>query len=843
MIYSEQKDEILVSLTLLGNQDAYEALVIRHQRAVLAAARSVTRSEPLAEDAAQDAFVSAWLKLSALKDGSKFGAWVCNIAKNRGRDLLMQFHEWVDVDWLSMMEDRDGYTHEYFIDTSDENDTLHENVNALTEKVRTVINLHYFGGYSVAEIASKLSLPEGTVKARLHEGRKKLRKEYGLMNEKDTDTLVKKVMKKVEELKLWRLKDNKEGFEKIWRDTKAAVEALPDCIEKDHAMADTLQLGYWWVKGERNDEILAKIREYAIRSSNEDVLTDVFANVHNNIEGEERIALIKEKQIPDMEKLGFKKVQGYLWFWLGYYLLNEDRSDEALNAFKKVLELLEPSDVYYPCAMAALRMEELGNAETDRITVMSEEYRYINGELRFWSEPGYSRGRWTFSNPAIGYYAAYCSSHFRIKGLKCGESIKNETGEITLTFKSASETAETPAGIFEGCEVWTVTAPHTEVHTYYKEGVGIVRQKGCVYPNDFDWVLSAYTIKGGKGMMPMAVGNSWDYAPNFKELGLNPENIKCIAHREVTHSCDSKVILMDYSVVSRLSYDHASWDETLTELREKYCYYDEKNDEYHYADVRDIIKEARPLADTPTKKLILDGIEKLVERVIKGEKRITEFPAYENYFNRYNVSEIIEGRMLDDMRMRYKFTIHTMPFGDWTPGMWEARHPLIYSDVYGILYDAANTLWDERWVNGTSYEMTPHLKYYDTITGKVETSFVDTVTTPAGTFHNCLCVHIEPKGFKGYWPGDRKEYYFAKGIGIVKTVHHFGNKGEFEGVYELTSYEGECEGYQSFAPGMKRTFEAQGMTAEYVGRSDFTVLRDEEGRLLMITEQTGIKKL
>lgn len=82
MIYSEQSDDILVGLTLVGDDGAYEALVLRYQKAVLASAYSVIQNSYMAEDAAQDAFVSAWMKLSALREPAKYGAWVCRIARN-----------------------------------------------------------------------------------------------------------------------------------------------------------------------------------------------------------------------------------------------------------------------------------------------------------------------------------------------------------------------------------------------------------------------------------------------------------------------------------------------------------------------------------------------------------------------------------------------------------------------------------------------------------------------------------------------------------------------------------------------------------------------------------------
>ena len=82
MNYRNQNDETLVLLTLAGEKEAFEALVVRHQNAVIAAAASVTHNHFMAEDASQDAFVTAWMKLDTLKEPKKFASWVCRIAKN-----------------------------------------------------------------------------------------------------------------------------------------------------------------------------------------------------------------------------------------------------------------------------------------------------------------------------------------------------------------------------------------------------------------------------------------------------------------------------------------------------------------------------------------------------------------------------------------------------------------------------------------------------------------------------------------------------------------------------------------------------------------------------------------
>ena len=65
-MYKNECDKRLVELTLCGNSLAFEELVIRHQKAVLGTAYKITHDHYKAEDAAQEAFVAAWIQLKAL---------------------------------------------------------------------------------------------------------------------------------------------------------------------------------------------------------------------------------------------------------------------------------------------------------------------------------------------------------------------------------------------------------------------------------------------------------------------------------------------------------------------------------------------------------------------------------------------------------------------------------------------------------------------------------------------------------------------------------------------------------------------------------------------------------
>ena len=117
-----------------------------------------------------------------------------------------------------------------------------------------------------------MRISEGTVKWQLHDGRKRIRKELCAMNEKYSDTLVERVMKKVEELKLWQLVNDKTGFEKVYKEVLREVEELPECVKKQHALADVLMRGWWWLPGKKNDALFARIADAAIESKNEEVM-------------------------------------------------------------------------------------------------------------------------------------------------------------------------------------------------------------------------------------------------------------------------------------------------------------------------------------------------------------------------------------------------------------------------------------------------------------------------------------------------------------------------------------------------------------------------------------------
>ena len=130
------------------------------------------------------------------------------------------------------------------------------------------------------------------------------------MNEKYNDTLVQRVMKKVAELRLWQFKNDKSGFEAVYRDVLREVEELPESRDKSHALADVLLCGWWWLPGEKNDTLLKRIADAAIEGKNEEAMTFIVIKEDSRFWGSAKIDFMRSEQIPRLEQAGFRQTLG-----------------------------------------------------------------------------------------------------------------------------------------------------------------------------------------------------------------------------------------------------------------------------------------------------------------------------------------------------------------------------------------------------------------------------------------------------------------------------------------------------------------------------------------------------
>lgn len=145
-----------------------------------------------AEDAAQEAFVTAYRSLATWRGDGPFGAWLTRIAvriaiRQAGRRRSVA---WLDVDDGTPGErssEASAWLAEASIATASRTDplvltvraerasTVRQAVSSLPELYREVVLLRFFGELSLEEIAREVDRPLGTVKTQLHRGLARLR--------------------------------------------------------------------------------------------------------------------------------------------------------------------------------------------------------------------------------------------------------------------------------------------------------------------------------------------------------------------------------------------------------------------------------------------------------------------------------------------------------------------------------------------------------------------------------------------------------------------------------------------------------------------------------------------
>lgn len=824
-----RNDETLVELTLLGDGTAYEELVTRHQRAVMGTAYKVTKNKFSAEDASQDAFVSAWMNLCELRDASKFGSWVCSFAKNCARTLERHYRAAIPDISLNTL---DGFepAEEDELFAEDDLENVRHSVDLLSEKIRETVRLHYFEGKSVAEIAEMLSVPVGTVKWRLSEGRKQLRKGYGIMEKTydENESLVARVMRQVEALKLWQLKNDKTGFEEEYRTVLANVEALEDSKEKSSMLADTLLRGYWWLPGEKNKEVFERIKKSAEDGHNEDVMMSVAWEEYNKYSGEERIRFMRETQIPYYREGGYPKTLAYVWFWLGYEYRERKEYEEAIRCYEQVMDILTPSDVYYANAKSAIEGEKLSiaaekNPEIIRYNpdVSGEVYKKIDGKLYLWQLPGYGYCAYS-AEGALFWNMSLCDRLMLDESMKTGDTVTSSDEKITLTYLKNDGVCDTPAGHFENCSVYIIDGERyglTHCETWLCDGIGIVRQIVTRHDDSYEWVLSSYKTSGKGGLLPFEAGNRWEYAL------ATPETLRITEREnifEVT-ACDAGSATLSNMMFMAVTGYYDTWEGKTAEAR--YGYYKKiTSDDAILCDVSGAMKRAEELAVTKRQKLHTAIANKVMRRIFETDPTIN--PDYMekgrwNFFEYYAIKKA-DGKISYDRRSKYSFEWKDMS----DCGRKCVGYKVLYSFFFTILQDAAGCLWSDKWKDGYHFDERKSGKY---VTKNFNVKGGETVITPAGTFENCLRVSFDFQSL-GYFSG-RSEYLFADGVGIVRFEHPYGNEGKCA-VWQLTEYKGTGKGFFPTDDGLFRRYEADALSDGWHGSVEYTFDEDETGTVM-----------
>jgi RNA polymerase sigma-70 factor (ECF subfamily) len=174
-----QETEItLVEAAIDGDADSFTELCRRYYPAMVAIAHSILGDRHLAEDAAQEAFAKAAVKLPQLRRKSRFAGWLAAICRNAAKDMVrrtIDFHAANELSTVAGQPDQDDTT-----------EVVREAIGRLSASTRELVFLRYYDGLSYEQISSVLGLSQQTINGRLRRAKRKMaellrRKGYGGM--------------------------------------------------------------------------------------------------------------------------------------------------------------------------------------------------------------------------------------------------------------------------------------------------------------------------------------------------------------------------------------------------------------------------------------------------------------------------------------------------------------------------------------------------------------------------------------------------------------------------------------------------------------------------------------
>ena len=167
-------DNALVARIAAGDQTAMRYLFARHQTSIYRWLLRIVRNEALAEDLLSEVFIDVWRQAGAFEGRSSVSTWLFAIARYKALSARRRRRDDPLDDKLVNSICDPSKDAETMLQEKDCDEALVVALNKLSDEHREIIDLVYYHGKSVKEVAVITGLPPGTVKTRMFYARKKL---------------------------------------------------------------------------------------------------------------------------------------------------------------------------------------------------------------------------------------------------------------------------------------------------------------------------------------------------------------------------------------------------------------------------------------------------------------------------------------------------------------------------------------------------------------------------------------------------------------------------------------------------------------------------------------------
>jgi RNA polymerase sigma-70 factor, ECF subfamily len=167
-------DEALIRLIAKGDKDAVRLLYARHSVRVFRFLVRMTHNDATAEDLVSEVFTEVWRSAGRFEGRSQVTTWILGIARFKAMSAMRRrTFDALNDDVAAAIEDP-ADSPEVAMQHADRSAIVQSCLAQLSTAHRQVIDLIYYHGQSIEEVAEVVGIPQNTVKTRVFHARKRI---------------------------------------------------------------------------------------------------------------------------------------------------------------------------------------------------------------------------------------------------------------------------------------------------------------------------------------------------------------------------------------------------------------------------------------------------------------------------------------------------------------------------------------------------------------------------------------------------------------------------------------------------------------------------------------------
>lgn len=172
-VYRMQDEVSLLRASLQGDTEAWGEIISRYKDAIFGLCLGFMRNRADAEDVSHDAFIRAYLNLRRYDLERRFSTWLFTIAANLCRNKLRYRKNHPSTE--QPLQIRGGIDPAKLVGAEDRQAKIRKALAKMPYGYRAPLVLRFYNELPYQEISNILSIPEGTVKTRIHRGKAMLK--------------------------------------------------------------------------------------------------------------------------------------------------------------------------------------------------------------------------------------------------------------------------------------------------------------------------------------------------------------------------------------------------------------------------------------------------------------------------------------------------------------------------------------------------------------------------------------------------------------------------------------------------------------------------------------------